>query len=314
MAGDRLLSDDLPAPAELLDNRPGATVRKSAGAGPAAGVLGLPLRNDGTVESLAGVLKVAGRRGDARQRARSAARRARTASCSAPGARSTATPGSRARSRSAASSGPIAGRPRRDAGRPARTWPRTGGDFAGNLRVTGHDERGPAAGSRARARPRSPPALRAALRRPHPGGVRLRAARRRAPAPQRGPRALRAGRRPVRRARRSARGSTTPGRIELDGGAADPCGSQTGILGDPLVTNAGTIEKVAGTSPAVVRGGLDNDGAAASRAGELELEGDPAALQAGDVREHRGGVDDRAPPRARFALGPAADDRGPDRR
>ena len=31
VAGDRLLSDDLPAPAELLDNRPGATVRKTAG-------------------------------------------------------------------------------------------------------------------------------------------------------------------------------------------------------------------------------------------------------------------------------------------
>ena len=58
VAGDRTLSDDLPAPPELLDNRPGATVRKTAGSGPSMGVLGLPLRNDGTVESLSGVLKV----------------------------------------------------------------------------------------------------------------------------------------------------------------------------------------------------------------------------------------------------------------
>ena len=69
--------------------------------------------------------------------------------------------------------------------------------------------------------------------------------------------------------------------IELDGGAADPCGTQTGVLGDPQVTNTGTIEKVAGASPALVRGALDNDGAVASRAGDLELEGDPGALQSG---------------------------------
>ena len=93
--------------------------------------------------------------------------------------------------------------------------------------------------------------------------------------------------------------------VELDGGAADPCGTQTGIVGDPQVTNTGTIEKVAGTSPAFVSGALDNDGAVASRAGDLELEGDPAAVQSGTFASTGAGTTITFA-EGRFALGPAA--------
>ena len=135
MAGDRLLSDDLPAPAELLDNLLGATVRKTAGTGPAAGVLALPLRNDGTVESLSGVLKVedGGATPDSGT-FRGASRANRVLLGAGRTLYGDATLEGTVEIGSLV--GPISVVPGETLAGPAELA-RTGGDFAGNLRVTG---------------------------------------------------------------------------------------------------------------------------------------------------------------------------------
>lgn len=303
VAGDRLLSDDLPAPPELLDNRPGATVRKTAGS--ATGVLGLPLRNDGTVESLSGVLKVEDGgatpdtgtfRGASRaNRVLLGAGRTLDGGVALEG---TVELGSLVGAISVVPGETLTGPP---------DLLRTGGDFSGNLRVTGTmtwsggRQVGPgtttvAPGATLRVDGLTPAGCASVqladghrlrnegLVRFEPGGDLF------ASSPQR-PRIENAG------------------TIELDGGAADPCGSQTGILGDALVANTGTIEKLAGTSPAFVSGALDNDGTVATRAGDLQLEGDPAALQSGTF-ESTGAGSTLTLQEGLFALGPPAAVRG----
>ena len=277
MAGDRILSDDLPAPPELLDNRPGGTVRKTAGTGPSMGVLGLPLRNDGTVESLSGVLKVedggptpdTGTFHGASRANRVLLGGGRTldGDVSLEG---TVEIGSFSTAVSVVAGETVVGPP---------DLLRTGGDFSGNLRVTGIMTW---SGGRQAGLGTTTIAPGATLR---IDGLTLAACASVQLAD--GHRLRNEGL--VRFEPGADLFASSPQRpridnaatIQLDGGAADPCGAQTGILGGPQVTNTGTIEKVAGISPALVSGALDNDGAVASRAGDLELDGDPAALQAG---------------------------------
>ena len=277
-------------------------MRKTAGTGPSAGVLGLPLRNDGTVESLSGVLKVEDGgatpdtgtfRGASRaNRVLLGAGRTLDGDVALEG---TVEIGSFV--------GPIsvvAGETLTGAAGPAPDRRRLLGEPPGH----GHDDAGPAAARSDRARPRSRPARRCAS---------TASPRRRAPRCSSPTGTGSATRGSSASSRAPTCYASSPQRpridnaatIELDGGAADPCGSQTGILGDPLVTNTGTIEKVAGTSPALVRGALDNDGAVASRAGELELDGDPAALQSGTFASTGAGSTITLR-QGRFALGPAA--------
>ena len=222
-----------------------------------------------------------GRRPDARHRdvPRRLAREPRR--CSAPGARSTAT--SRledGRDRRPASAIALPGETLTS----AADLLRTGGDFSGNLRVTGTmtwsggRQVGPGTTTVAPGRTRRVDGLtrRRARRCSSPTGTgcatrgscassRAPTSRRLAAAPadrQRGP----------DRARRRRRG---------------PCGGQTGILGDPLVTNTGTIEKVAGTSPAFVRGALDNDGAVRLARGRPRARRRPGGDAVGHVRRRR---------------------------
>ena len=77
---------------------------------------------------------------------------------------------------------------------------------------------------------------------------------------------------------------SNPGRIELDAGSTTACGSITGIYGDALVSNTGTIEKIAGSNGGFVGGTLDNDGEVVTSAGDLSLETNSAASQAGSFR------------------------------
>ncbi|MGH2950018.1 MAG: hypothetical protein ACRDPC_27775, partial [Solirubrobacteraceae bacterium] len=62
------------------------------------------------------------------------------------------------------------------------------------------------------------------------------------------------------------------GRIEIDD-TVDRCGDFHGILGDMLVTNTGTIEKLGGTSTALLDATLDNAGSVVVSAGTLSLGG-----------------------------------------
>ena len=301
VAGDRLLSDDIPAPAELFDNRPGATVRKTAGTGPSFGALALPLRNDGTVESQSGILKVEDGgptpdtgtfRGASRaNRVQLGAGRTLDGDATLEG---TVEIGSFI--------GPIAVVPGETLNAPPDLL-RTGGDFSGNLRVTGTmtwsggRQVGPgtttiAPGATLRVDGLTPAAcasvqLADGYRLRNEGLVRFEPGSDLYSSSSQRPRIENAA------------------TIELDGGTADPCGNQTGILGEAVVANTGTIEKVAGTSPAQVRGALANDGSIASRAGELELDGDPAATQSGTFAS-TGASSTIAVRQGRLALAPGA--------
>ena len=75
---------------------------------------------------------------------------------------------------------------------------------------------------------------------------------------------------------------TNTGRIELETPNDDSCGSSSGIHGDALLLNTGTIAKTGGTSASHLRLVVDNDG---TINGPLELESDSTATHTGMFKD-----------------------------
>ena len=72
------------------------------------------------------------------------------------------------------------------------------------------------------------------------------------------------------------------GRIELETRNDDTCGESSGIAGDALLRNTGTIEKVGGTSGSHLRLVVDNDG---TINGPLELDSDSTVTHTGTFKD-----------------------------
>ena len=252
VTGDRLMSDDLPAPPELLDNRPGATVaqdrRQRDGRARAAAAQRRDRREP--VRRPEG----RGRRRDARHRVRSAA--ASRANRVLLGAGRTLD--GDVTLEGTVEIGSLVGPISVVAGETLTGPPdllRTGGDFSGNLRVPGHDElvrRPPGQTGHDHRRAGRDAARRRASRRRRAPSVQLADGHR---LPQTGPPPALSRRAPTsRRPRRSARGLTTRPRSSSTAAPRTPAAPKRHSSATRSITNAGTIEKVAGTSPAQVRG------------------------------------------------------------
>lgn len=75
---------------------------------------------------------------------------------------------------------------------------------------------------------------------------------------------------------------TNAGRIELDARNDDTCGDESGIYGDAVLRNTGTIEKVGGANGVQLALVVDNDG---TINGPLELVSDAAVTHAGTFKD-----------------------------
>ncbi|MDA0182237.1 hypothetical protein OJ997_18165 [Solirubrobacter phytolaccae] len=75
---------------------------------------------------------------------------------------------------------------------------------------------------------------------------------------------------------------TNSGRIELDTPNDDSCGSSSGIHGDAVLLNTGTVAKTGGTSPSHLRLVVDNDG---TINGPLELESAETVTHTGAFKD-----------------------------
>ena len=75
---------------------------------------------------------------------------------------------------------------------------------------------------------------------------------------------------------------TNTGRIELETPNDDSCGASSGIHGDALLRNTGTIAKTGGTSASHLRLVVDNDG---TINGPLELDSDSTVTHTGTFKD-----------------------------